>query len=68
MAEQNLSMLPVIKAFANDPVEARRYAGQTETVRAIDPAPGAAEGAISPAGQVLGAGTVLLLLGLAGNP
>ena len=67
MAEQNLSMLPVIKAFANDPVEARRYAGQTETVRAIDLRRARLEGAISPAVQVLGAGTVLLLLGLAGK-
>ena len=67
MAEQNLSMLPVIKAFATDPVEARRYAGQAETVRAIDLRRARLEGAISPAVQVLGAGTVLLLLGLAGK-
>jgi ABC-type multidrug transport system fused ATPase/permease subunit len=67
MAEQNLSMLPVIKAFATDPVEAGRYAGQAETVRAIDLRRARLEGAISPAVQVLGAGTVLLLLGLAGD-
>ena len=67
LAEQNLSMLPVIKAFATDPLEARRYAGQAETVRAIDLRRARLEGAISPAVQVLGAGTVLLLLGLAGE-
>jgi len=67
MAEQNLSMLPVIKAFATDPLEARRYAGQAEAVRAIDLRRARLEGAISPAVQVLGAGTVLLLLGLAGS-
>jgi ABC-type multidrug transport system fused ATPase/permease subunit len=67
MAEQNLSMLPVIKAFATDPLEARRYAGQAETVRQIDLRRARLEGAISPAVQVLGAGTVLLLLGLAGD-
>jgi len=67
MAEQNLSMLPVIKAFATDPVEARRYAGRTEAVRAIDLRRARLEGAIGPAVHVLGAGTVLLLLGLAGR-
>lgn len=67
MAEQNLSMLPVIKAFATDPVEARRYAGQAEAVRAIDLRRARLEGAIAPTVHVLGAGTVLLLLGLAGH-
>ena len=67
LAEQNLSMLPVIKAFATDPAEARRYAGRTEAVRAIDLRRAQLEGAISPVVHVLGAGTVLLLLGLAGR-
>lgn len=67
LAEQNLSMLPVIKAFATDPVEARRYAGRTQAVRAIDLRRARLEGAIAPAVHVLGAGTVLLLLGLAGR-
>ena len=67
MAEQNLAMLPVIKAFATDPVEARRYAGRTEAVRAIDLRRARLEGAIAPVVHVLGAGTVLLLLGLAGR-
>ena len=67
MAEQNLSMLPVIKAFATDPVEARRYAGQVEAVRDIDLRRARLEGAIAPVVHVLGAGAVLLLLGLAGR-
>ena len=67
LAEQNLSMLPVIKAFATDPREARRYARQAEAVRAIDLRRARLEGVISPAVQVLGAGTVLLLLGFAGS-
>ena len=67
LAEQNLSMLPVIKAFATDPVEARRYAGRTEAVRAIDLRRARLEGAIGPAVHVLGAATVLLLLGVAGQ-
>ena len=67
LAEQNRSMLPVIKAFATDPAEARRYAGRTEAVRAIDLRRAQLEGAISPVVHVLGAGTVLLLLGLAGR-
>ena len=67
MAEQNLSMLPVIKAFATDPLEARRYAGRVEAVRDIDLRRARLEGAIAPVVHVLGAGTVLLLLGLAGH-
>lgn len=67
MAEQNLSMLPVIKAFATDPVEARRYAGRVQAVRDIDLRRARLEGAIAPMVHVLGAGTVLLLLGLAGH-
>lgn len=66
MAEQNLSMLPVIKSFAADPLEARRYAGRTEAVRDIDLRRARLEGAIAPVVHVLGAGTVLLLLGVAG--
>lgn len=67
MAEQNLSILPVIKAFATDPLEASRYAGRTEAVREIDLRRARLEGAISPVVHVLGAGTVLLLLGVAGH-
>ena len=67
LAEQNLSMLPVIKAFATDPAEADRYAGRVEAVRALDLRQARLEGAIAPAVHVLGAGTVLLLLGLAGH-
>lgn len=67
MAEQNLSMLPVIKAFATDPVETGRYAQRVEAVRGIELRRARLEGAIAPVVQVLGAGTVLLLLGLAGE-
>lgn len=67
LAEQNLSMLPVIKAFATDPLEADRYAARTEAVRAIDLRRACLEGAIAPIAYVLGAGTVLLLLGVAGH-
>ena len=67
MAEQNLSMLPVIKTFATDPLEARRYADRTEAVRAIDLRRTRLEAAIAPFVYVLGAGTVLLLLGFAGQ-
>ena len=62
MTERNLSMLPVIKAFATDPVEARRYAGQAEAVRDIDLRRARLEGAIAPVVHVLGAGAVLDLL------
>lgn len=67
LAEQNLSMLPVIKAFATDPVETGRYAQRVEAVRGIELQRARLEGAIAPTVHVLGAGTVLLLLGLAGH-
>lgn len=67
MAERNLAMLPLIKAFATGPLEARQYAALAEAVRAVDLRRARLEDAISPVVHVLGAGTVLLLLGLAGH-
>ena len=67
LAERNLSMLPLIKAFATAPAESARYATRLEAVRDIDLRRARLEGALSPTVQVLGAGTVLLLLGLAGH-
>ena len=67
MAEQNLSMLQVIKAFATAPAEAGRYAKRVEDVRGIELRRARLEGAIAPAVHVLGAGAILLLLGTAGH-
>ena len=66
-AERNLSMLPVIKAFATADSEAGRYRECVETVRDLELQQRRLEGAIQPVVQVLGAAAVLLLLGLAGN-
>lgn len=67
LAEQNLGMLPVIKAFATDGVESDRYAGRVERVRGLDLRSAKLHGIISPTVHVLGAGAVLLLLGIGGR-
>ena len=66
-AEQNLELLPVIKAFATDEVEAIDYRRKAESVYQADLRLARWQGAISPAVQVVGAGAVLLLLGVAGH-
>jgi len=66
-ADRSLSMLPVIKAFAADRTEAENYRGRVVAVRDIELRQRRLEGAIMPVVQVLGAGIVLLLLGLAGD-
>lgn len=67
LAEQNLAMLPVVKAYTGEDVEAARYAGRAARVRDITLRLGRLEGAIMPVVHVLGAGTILLLLGVAGD-
>jgi ABC-type multidrug transport system fused ATPase/permease subunit len=67
LAEQNLVMLPVIKAYTGEDAEALRYAARTERVRGIDLKLARIEGAITPVVYVLGAGIILLLLGVAGD-
>ncbi len=67
LAGQNLEMLPVIKAFAADAVEARRYREGAERLFAADYRQARWLGAILPLVQILGAGAVLLLLGVAGR-
>jgi ABC-type multidrug transport system fused ATPase/permease subunit len=67
LAEQNLAMLPVVKAYTGEHMEAARYAGRAAKVRDITLRLGRLEGAIMPVVHVLGAGTILLLLGVAGE-
>lgn len=67
LAEQNLGLLPLIKAFATGREEATRYRGKAEAVYAIDLKQAKLEGLIPPVVQVLGSGVVLLLLGMAGS-
>ncbi|MFT3755224.1 MAG: ABC transporter ATP-binding protein [Pseudoxanthomonas sp.] len=66
-ADRNLSMLPVIKAFATDAMEADNYRARVAAMRDIELRQRKLEGAIMPVVQVLGAGIVLLLLALAGD-
>lgn len=67
LAEQNLALLPVIKTFATDDLEAARYRGKAERLYKVELQQARLEGAISPLVKVISAGVVLLLLGLAGR-
>ena len=67
LAEQNLEMLPLIKAFATGPVEAERYTVRAEAVYASQVRQAQLQGAIIPVVHVLGAGLILFLLGVAGD-
>lgn len=67
LAEQNLELLPVIKAFATDRQEADRYRAGAERLFAAQFRQARWEGALMPLVQVVGAGAILLLLGLAGR-
>ena len=67
LAAQNLELLPVIKAFATTGTEAGRYRACTEQVHLAELRRARLQGAIMPMVQVVGAGVVLLLLGVAGN-
>ncbi len=67
MAEQNLDMLPVIKAFGTTAVESERYRRGAEAVLASEMREARLQNVLSPAVYVAGAGVVLLLLGQAGH-
>ena len=66
-AEQNLALLPVIKAFATESSEALQYRQRAEAVYATSLRQARLQGLITPAVHVLGAGLVLLVLGVAGH-
>lgn len=67
VAEQNLELLPVIKAFATAGAEAANYQGKVEAVYSADLRQARWQAAISPSVHVLGAGLILLLLGVASH-
>lgn len=67
LAEQNLELLPVIKAFATGPVEAGRFRSSADQVYATSLEQARWKGAVIPVVQVVGAGLILLLLGVAGH-
>lgn len=66
-AEQNLSMLPVIKAFAAEDLQASRYGDRTDAVYRAELRQVRVEGAIAPMVRVAGIGAVLLMLGVWGD-
>lgn len=67
LAEQNLSLLPVIKAFATEGVEDGRFRQKAEALRDCEFRRVRLQGAISPLVNIVGAGVVLLLLAVAGR-
>jgi len=67
LAEQNLELLPVIKTFATADSELVHYRGKVDAVHATALRQARLQGAVTPVVHVLGAGVVLLLLGLAGS-
>ncbi|HET9483330.1 MAG TPA: ABC transporter ATP-binding protein [Xanthomonadales bacterium] len=64
IAEQNLSMLPVIKAFTRESAESARYAAQGERVRALEVRQLRIHAALAPGVRWLGGGAALALLWL----
>ncbi len=66
VAEQNLGLLPLIKAFTTEPVEHARFRDKAFALRDTEFARVRLQAAITPVVQVAGAGAVLLLLGVAG--
>ncbi len=67
LAEQNLEALPLIKAFATEPSERANYRDRSDAIYAVDLHLARLQGAIGPAVHVIGAGAILLLLGLGGH-
>lgn len=67
LAAQNLELLPVVKAFVTEALEAARFREGARRLAAAERRQVRWQGAILPLVQVAGAGVVLLLLGLAGR-
>jgi len=67
LAEQNLESLALIKAFGTEPTEDARFRRRADAVYAADLRLAKWQGGINPAVYVIGAGAILLLLGLGGH-
>ncbi len=67
IAEQNLEALPLIKAFATEASERDNYRQRADAIYAVDLRLARREGVIAPMVHVVGAGAILLLLGVAGH-
>ena len=66
-AEQNLESLPLIKAFATEQAERANYRARADAIFDVDLRLARREGVINPVVHVVGAGAILLLLGLGGH-
>ena len=64
LAEQNLAMLPVVKAFSGEPGESGRFHAQTHTLRRLQLHQARLHILIGPLIRVVAAATVLILLWL----
>ena len=67
LAEQNLAMMPVVKAYLGEAGESRRFAEHNHGLRELEMRQLRLQGAIGPTVQVVAAGSVLLLLWLGGR-
>lgn len=65
LAEQNLAMLPMVKAYAGEAQESTRYARQAEELRALELRLGRLQQLITPTARLVAAAGVLALLGVA---
>jgi ABC-type multidrug transport system fused ATPase/permease subunit len=67
LTEQNLALLPVIKSYATDDYEARRFRQSTDILYESEIRQAQWSEAINPLVRVLSIGVILLLLGYAGG-
>ena len=65
IAEQNLVMLPIVKAYAGETMESDRFASQTHVLRDLEITQARLESRVGPIVRVVSAFAVLLLLWLA---
>ena len=65
IAEQNLVMLPIVKAYAGEAVESGRFTSQTHVLRDLEITQARLESRVGPIVRVVSAFAVLLLLWLA---
>lgn len=64
LAEQNLAMLPVVKAFSGEPAESRRFHAHAGALRALQLRQARLQGLVGPLVRVAAAAVVLALLWL----
>ena len=67
LAEQNLALLPLIKTFVAADLEQANFRDKAQAVHATELRQARLQGAVTPVVHVVGAGLVLLLLGVAGD-